>query len=197
LDHWAKAHGGLGPFWSGEAVWWALALTVLLYARVVERQPFSTIGFRAPRFADIGWSVVFAVAMLAGMMVISAVIFPLLHLTQNAKEYHLLIDRPVLERLALVTRAAVCEEILFRGYALSRIEQGTGSVWLAALISCAVFTYAHLASWGGAQLIIAGFGGVLLTIQFVWRRNIWGNMLTHWITDGVGFVLLPMLMARH
>jgi membrane protease YdiL (CAAX protease family) len=55
-------------------------------------------------------------------------------------------------------------------------------------VTVAAFTYAHLASWGGAQLIIACYGGVLLTILYLWRRNLWANMIAHWIADGAGFL---------
>ena len=65
----------------------------------------------------------------------------------------------------------------------------TGSRMLAALVSCAVFTYAHLGNWGAAQLIVAGYGGVVLTALYLWRRNLWANMLAHWIADGAGFLL--------
>ena len=53
----------------------------------------------------------------------------------------------------------------------------------------AAFTYAHLAGWGAAQLIVAGSGGVVLTALYLWRRNLWVNMLAHWIADGAGFLL--------
>jgi len=196
--HWAKAHlGGLSPFWSGELPWWIMALAVLLYTRFAERQPFASLGLRAPGGWDVGWAVIFALAMLIGMIVIDGVVFPMLHLHQNVAEYHRLTDAPFWHRVELVTRAAVCEEILFRGYILERIEGLTGSAWIGGLISWALFTYAHLAVWGAAQLIIAGFGGALLTVFYVWRRNLWSNMLTHWLVDGVGFVLMPILSAHH
>ena len=89
----------------------------------------------------------------------------------------------------LVTRTAVAEEVLFRGYPIERLLELTNSRWVAGVIPWAAFTYAHLASWGWAQLIVAGYGGVLLTVLYLWRRNLWANMLAHWIADGAGFLL--------
>ena len=60
---------------------------------------------------------------------------------------------------------------------------------LAGVITWAAFTYAHLGGWGWPQLIVAGFGGLLLTVLFLWRRNLWANVLTHWLADGAGFLL--------
>jgi membrane protease YdiL (CAAX protease family) len=36
---------------------------------------------------------------------------------------------------------------------------------------------------------VAGFGGLLLTILFLWRGNLWANVLAHWLTDAAGFLL--------
>jgi membrane protease YdiL (CAAX protease family) len=47
----------------------------------------------------------------------------------------------------------------------------------------------HLSSWGVAQLIVAGYGGLLLTILYLWRRNLWANMLAHWLADAAGFLV--------
>jgi membrane protease YdiL (CAAX protease family) len=107
----------------------------------------------------------------------------------NKAAYAGLVQTPFWYRLLLVTRAAVGEELLFRGYPIPRLEELTRSRLFAALLSWAAFTYAHLSYWGGAQLLIAGWGGLLLTILFLWRRNIWVNMIVHWLTDGAGFLL--------
>jgi len=96
---------------------------------------------------------------------------------------------PFWYRLILVTRAAVCEETLCRGYAIPRLEELTGKSSLAAALSWAAFTVAHLNSWGWAQLLVAGYGGAILTALFVWRRDLACNMLAHFIGDGVGFLL--------
>ena len=92
-----------------------------------------------------------------------------------------------------MTRAAVSEEILFRGYPIPRIEELTGrtslSTALAAAVSWIAFTIAHLGSWGWAQLIVAGYGGAILTALYVWRRDLWCNILAHFIADGAGFLL--------
>ena len=86
-------------------------------------------------------------------------------------------------------RPLMGEEVLFRGYPIERIEELNGSRWVAGIVSCAAFTYAHLSYWGGAQLVIAAFGGIVLTVLYVWRRDLPSNMLAHFIADGTGFLL--------
>ena len=96
---------------------------------------------------------------------------------------------PFRYRFLLVTRAAVAEETLFRGYSIERIEEWSSSRVLPGVLTWAAFTYAHLGTWGWAQLIVAGFGGLLLTLLFLWRRNLWSNILAHWLADGAGFLM--------
>ena len=38
--------------------------------------------------------------------------------------------------------------------------------------------------------------GALLTVLYIWRGNIWGNMLAHWIGD-CSFVIVPLLTMHH
>jgi len=46
-----------------------------------------------------------------------------------------------------------------------------------------------LAYWGWAHLIVAAFGGAVLTVLYLYRRDLACNMVAHLITDGVGFLL--------
>lgn len=178
----------LGPNYSREVLWWLLTFGVYAYVFLVERRPLDSIGFRRPSVVDIVLAVITGVLMVAGIIVIYSVVFPLLHFQINMHEANALQHTPFLYRLLLVTRAAVAEETLFRGYPIERLKEWTGSRFIAGAVSVAAFTYAHLASWGGAQLIIACYGGVLLAILYLWRRNLWANMIAHWIADGAGFL---------
>ena len=178
-----------GPLWGGEVLWWGLLVAIYAYVVFVERRPLSSIGFRRPRWPDILLGLVTGFLMVAGIVFIYNVIFPLLHLKMNVGEMNSLLNTPFWYRFLLVTRAAVAEETLFRGYPIERIGEWSGSRILGGVITWIAFTYAHLGGWGWAQLIVAGFGGLLLTVLFLWRRNLWANILAHWLTDGAGFLL--------
>lgn len=188
LGTWGGHLKVFGPLLSHEVLWWLAVGILLLYLLRVERLPLSSIGFRRPKLRDILIAVVTGILTVVGIVVIYSFVFPLLHLHQNAREMNTLLRYPFWYRLLIVTRAAVAEEILFRGYPIERMEELTGSHLVAGVVSWAVFTIAHLTSWGWAQLIVAGFGGVLLTVLYVWRRNIYANMIAHWVADGAGFL---------
>lgn len=189
LGTWGRTYSGLGRLVGNEVLWWVAVIVILFYVMFVERQPFASIGFRKPKILDLVLAVIAGILMVAGIVFIYSVVFPALHLTINAGVMRYLLETPFWYRLMLVTRAAVAEELLFRGYPIERVGELTGSRTLAALVSWAAFTYAHLSSWGAAQLIVAGYGGVVLTALYLWRRNLWANMLAHWIADGAGFLL--------
>jgi uncharacterized protein len=99
-------------------------------------------------------------AMLAGVYL---VIFPALHVTE---------DQPLAEITALpmwlnaliVARAALSEEILFRGYAIERLREVSGSPLAAGLISWTVFTLDHVSFCGWAHVLVAGSAGAVLTL---------------------------------
>ncbi|MGH6878820.1 MAG: lysostaphin resistance A-like protein [Rhizomicrobium sp.] len=189
LGNWGRAHSGFGKLLGGEVLWWVAVVVVLLYVGFVEWRRFGSIGFRPPKLMDIVLAAVAGILMVVGIVVIYQIVFPLFHLKMNAGEMNSLLQTPFWYRVILVTRAAVAEELLFRGYPIERIGELSGSLVVASVVSWAAFTYAHLASWGAAQLIVAGYGGLVLTALYLWRRNLWANMLAHWIADGAGFLL--------
>ncbi|MGN6515000.1 MAG: lysostaphin resistance A-like protein [Rhizomicrobium sp.] len=191
-----KAYSGLGPLFGSEVLWWGLFVLILAYTLAVERKPLSSIGFRTPRTMDIVAAVIFAVAAIFGMGFIFSVVLPALHLSVAEKISGLYLA-PFWFRVLLVTRAAFVEETAFRGYGFERITELTGSKMLAALVTFALFTAAHYSGGGLGQVIIAAWGGLVLTALYVWRRNLWANILCHWLTDAAGFLLMPLASGHH
>jgi uncharacterized protein len=191
-----RIYSGLGPLWGGEAPWWGLALVLLLYVLFVERRPLSSLGFRMFKAVDVVFAVLAAVAIFGGDILVSTVLASL-HLAATTQKVTNLFLLPLWFHIFVVTRAAVVEEIAFRGYGFERITELTGSRWLAALVTLALFTLAHYSGGGIALAAAAACGGVVLTALYMWRRNLWTNIIAHWIVDFVGFVVLPMLSTHH
>jgi len=177
---------GLNPLYLHELFWWGLTILVLLYVLLVERRALRTIGFRLPDWRSLAYGALAAIVIGGGMFAIATFLLPALHLKLNAQALHSLLDTPLWFRVLLVTRAAVMEETLFRGYGIERLRELTGSSWVAGVVTLALFTLAHLSTWGWAQLIIAGYGGLILTLLYFWRRDLVCNMIAHWITDAIG-----------
>jgi len=172
---------------ANEFVFWALVAAILLYVTRIERRPLASIGFIRPRFTDL------AIAMAAGLVIVAMlgvlylVVFPRLGWDET-QQFQPLMAVPFWLRLVTVVRAAVSEEILFRGYALERTRELTGSRAVAGLFTWGVFTIDHLGYWGWHHLVVAGLAGGLLTLLYLWRGNLWVNILAHFIIDAVGFL---------
>lgn len=195
LSAWTKAHSGLGPLWGAEVFWVTFFVVILLYVVAVERRPLSSIGFRRPKLSDIPIGVVGALLIIVGDIAIS-VVDRALHLAVKP-QIAALFATPFWYRAFVVTRAAVVEETAFRGYGFERIVDLTGSRWLAAVITFALFTFAHYNGGGLALVFAAACGGMVLTVLYLWRRNLWTTILAHWLTDAVGLLLVPALAAHH
>ena len=81
------------------------------------------------------------------------------------------------------------EEWLYRGYAIERLTALTGRAWLAGGISLLAFGLAHLPLWGiGVSLTTLVSGGIL-TLLYIWRRDVSFLMLAHALTDLYAFLV--------
>ena len=190
-----KTYSGLGPMYGGEVLWWALFAAIVLYTLVVERKSLSSLSLVGPGLLDIVLAILTAVVAIAGTGVIFQVVLPALHLTLN-RSMAGIVQTPMWFRFFLVTRAAVVEEVAFRGYGFNRLAELTRSPLLAAAITFVLFTLVHLSGGGWAQVVIAAYSGLLITLLYLWRRNLWTNILAHWLIDGAAFILLPLMMQH-
>jgi uncharacterized protein len=184
-------HGNsIGQLLAREAIVWCCALVVLLWLTLVERLPLSSIGFRRPTWRGVILGVLTAIVLIATQVIQFSIIIPLFHLNTAAimTRMQAIMQTPYWYRILLVLRAAVTEEIIFRGYMIEKVRQLTGSAVLAILVSGAAFTYAHLGGWGPVQLISVAAAAVILALLYVWRRDLPSNMLAHFLADAAGFL---------
>ncbi len=174
-----------------EGVWWCYGAAVIAWLHFAERLPVGSIGLRRPTYKTLLFALLGAAALVAVMVLHYGVIVPAFHLNASASVAvrNQILARPYWYRLLLVLRAAVVEEILFRGYMIEKVRQLTGSTLLAVTVSVVAFTFVHLRGWGLVQLIPVFGGGVILALLYVWKRDLPSNMLAHFLTDGVGFLL--------
>jgi membrane protease YdiL (CAAX protease family) len=188
LSGWLDEFADTAHLLTYEAVWWLAALILLLYVRKVEHRPFDSVGLMRPRLRDIALGSAAGVALLAIMAALYLLVLPALHLpdrvasTTNA---NLLSMTPLWWRLISSLRAAVAEELMFRGYAMERLRELSGSRWIGLWASCAVFTFAHVGTWGWSHVIVVATGGLALSLLYLWRRNLWVNITAHFVVDAV------------
>jgi membrane protease YdiL (CAAX protease family) len=172
-----------------EAIYWVGTVLLLLYITLGERRSLTSVGFRRPTWRTFVFGVLAAVVSVAGILAMIYVVLPLLHLAFNSGAYNKLLAAPLWFRALLVLRAALFEELYYRGFAIERLSELLGARWIAELISFVAFTLAHVTYWGWSQLLIAGWGGAVLTLLYVWRRDVVCNMIAHFLADGSALLL--------
>lgn len=165
-----------------ELIYWGLVALLLFYIVFVERQRLQSVGFVRPRCMDAIIVIGSSALMLVGLALLQFVVFPRLGIHSEDK-VGTLQRAPTWWLAGSAIRAGVMEELFFRGYAITRLTALTRNRWIAAGISLIAFSAAHLGSWGWPHVIIAAYGGLILTLLFLWRGNLWANMAAHAVVD--------------
>ena len=158
----------------------ALAFGFICAALRLERLPASALGIRRPT--------ILTPVLAAALLAVSLVVLPLITspLVQrlgadglNAGVQQLAV-LPLWLRVVVGMTGGAIEETLYRGYALGRLEALTGRPWLAAVLVIAGFTLAHVPFWGTVYTLVAVLPfGLMMTIAYVWRRDLIANIIAH------------------
>lgn len=189
LTRFLPAIPGIPHDYLREGFYWGLWLLVVVWVLVIERRPLSSIGIKRPTWRTLAYGALAVVAIVVAAALVLWALFSVLHLKEfpdGQKElYHL----PFWLRFLLVTRAAVVEETLFRGYGIERLQELTGSPWLAGIATYLLFVGAHLNGYGWLQLCGVGTSAAVMTLLYFWRRDLLSNMVAHWLIDALGLLL--------
>lgn len=170
----------------GEAGWWAIALLVVCV--IAADRSGRALGLRAPTLPTLLTGLAAAVGLLALFPAVQLLLQHLgLGLSQPASVRFS--EIPVWLVIGMAVRAGVVEELLFRGYAVTRLEALTGRTWLAALLSLTVFVALHVKGWSAGHLIYVALAGGALTALYLWKRNLTANMVAHVLVDVAGLLL--------
>lgn len=184
---WINASADLAHHVYYEVTIWTFVAAILLYIRVIERRAFSSIGLRSLKIRDGFIAIGAGITILACLALVYYVVFPALHWSEHSQMASLT-ALPYWLNVLIVVRAAVSEEILFRGYAMERLQEMSGSRAVAAIVSCTIFTLDHVGFWGWHHILIAGLAGAILTLLYLWRHNLWVNIIAHFIVDASAFL---------
>jgi membrane protease YdiL (CAAX protease family) len=177
---------------------WGLALAVLALSVRGEGRPLKMAGIG--RFT--GWSLVWGV--IAGATAVLS--FPLcsallklagVHSQIAAAPAMALVGMPLWARLASLATAGVCEEVLYRGYPIRRLGELTGSRVVGAVLPGLVFVAVHAPTWGLAHLVFVSAVTVIMTALFLWRGDLWSNIIAHLVTDAMPLLVMPLMLAHH
>ena len=162
-----------------QLVFCGLAVVVVLVVLRGERMPLRSIGVRRPDSSTIVTALMITAAgCLLGLL--TAPLVTAVGAEGAAGGVATLAMWPAWFRLFVGTTSGIVEETLYRGYAVERLAALTGRVWVGALIAVIAFGLAHIPFWGVGFSLVADLPyGVLLVLFYLWRRDLFANILAH------------------
>ncbi len=176
----------------------ALAVAVLVVALLhVRRQPLRSVGVE---YRGLGLNLALGAG---GTVVIYAlmfsVMFPLLifveemreQMAQNAENLSSLLPKLTPLGLAGVAMAVgIYEELLFRGFLMTRLRRVFGNWPAAVLVSTIVFTALHAFDQTPAALLMIAILSIVFSVLTIWRKSIIPAVIAHALFDFSQFLLM-------
>lgn len=92
----------------------------------------------------------------------------------------------ILAFVTLVIVAPVAEEVLFRGYLLSKLRKHAAT-WIAILITSVLFAIVHFAWNVGLDVFALS---IVLCLVTIWTKSLWPAILIHMLKNGIAFYFL-------
>jgi len=178
-----------------EGAIWAYAALVLAIALFGERRTLASIGLKRPTPAVIPWGIGATLALLAAGAAASFLTYNVLHLAhanRTPAQVEAIMHGSLAYGIALAIRGGVIEELFYRGLAIEQLTVLTKSRAFAALVATLVFVFSHALRFDPAQLIPIATLGFALAGLYLWRRNLWINMIAHAAVDAIAFTALAL-----
>jgi membrane protease YdiL (CAAX protease family) len=176
-----------------EGAIWIYAAIVLVIALLWEGRTLVSIGLCKPTFASLGFALAGGAAMVGAGALAGYIVYGLLRQPAHANaQAAALVNGSVVYALCIAVRAGVIEEIFFRGLAIEQLGVLTGSRLLSAFLATAVFVVVHALHFDWIQLVPIAAISIVLAGLYLWRHDLWANILAHIAVDGAGLVTLAL-----
>jgi membrane protease YdiL (CAAX protease family) len=181
------------PILAEEIGWWLIGLLLVAYIIVVERKGLSSVGIRKVSPSTISTAAIgFGLALLG--VAAFGLIIQLTGIDPTSTEERLgeTASAPLWWLILVFLRAGVVEELIFRGFIISRLIEFGASRWLTLLMSTFLFVLPHALFWPGPALILVAFHGLAFGTIFIWKRDLLACVLAH-IGINIGGVIASIL----
>lgn len=180
-----------------EGAIWLFAAVVVCVALFAEPRTLASIGLQRPTLLTPLWGVGAAVGILVLVGLASFLSYNGLHASdQTVAKYQALVRGSLVYAIFLALRGGVAEEVLYRGLAIEQLTVLTGRRWLAASIAGVIFVLAHSVHFDVHQLIPIAAATLGMTALYLWRRNLWINIIAHVLVDAVALVVVALRVTE-
>jgi membrane protease YdiL (CAAX protease family) len=175
----------------GQAGLWLVCAAVIGIVVFWEKRPLTSLWLRPYQWQSIAWAGALIAAHLVVLFPATEWIRKSIGLPGYGAGMETALTSPVSLRLVAVITAGVVEEILFRGFAVTRLLELSRSPLLAIGLSSAVFAALHLPVWGPGPTLAFFVGGLATSTFFVWRRDLLTMIIAHSAIDLWALVISP------
>jgi membrane protease YdiL (CAAX protease family) len=112
-------------------------------------------------------------------------------MNENARRIMELVPklRPA-EFVPLTAMIGVYEELVFRGFLMTRLRRGTGSWAVAVVLSTVIFTSLHAFDQTRSALVVVAILSLVFSLATIWRRSIIPAIIAHALFDLSQLLLL-------
>lgn len=153
---------------------WAGAMLLIVLVIVGERRGLASMLLTRPSGKDLEWALIAFGCSMAWSWLAS-----LLWPEETSDGTQQIVSLGVIGVLVMIVTAAVTEEIVYRGYLAERLGTLTGSRWLGAALSLAIFVVPHVVFFGPSWLLHHFVGAIAIATVVLVRRNLWVGVLVH------------------
>jgi membrane protease YdiL (CAAX protease family) len=141
---------------------------------------FHSIGVRWPTWSSVLWGLALWAFGTFVMPTFTAALLPWFGTQGMQAGLEELADMSYGLRVFVAITSGIVEELLYRGFAIHRLNALLGRPWLAGVIAALIFGLAHVPTWGLGFALAADLPmGIYMTAFYMWRRDLPANMMAH------------------
>jgi membrane protease YdiL (CAAX protease family) len=173
---------------------WVPAVLVAAYVYLVEDRDAASLGVRWDGPRTFLKRVGLGFAAMMGANIVMGPIHERLGTEDLQEGMAAFGDTGLLGKLFIAATAGVTEELLFRGYALERLDELTDSRLVAAVVTTAAFVLGHKGeTWGWKSVLQIAQPAVVVTALYLRFRDLLALMTVHALNDAVGLLFAEQI----
>lgn len=169
---------------------------VILVVVHLENATLASLGWQGASISSVLWGLVLAAGLMWLVYPVTVALFRAMRIVGYTDGLGKLAALPRWSLVLAAVVAGIAEETLYRGFALTRITDLTGSSVLAIFLTTLIFAFVHQRLWGWGASVGFVVSGLVLSTFFVWREDLLANILAHALTDAIGLIRLTKSTPR-
>lgn len=179
------------PFLASEIGWWLIGFFLITYIVAIEKKSLLSVGIRNFSRSTFSTAAIGFLLALLGVAAFGLITqFTGIDPAGTEEQLNQTATAPWWPLFFFFLRVGIIEELIFRGFVISRAIDFGASRGFVLLISSLLFTLPHALFWPAPHLILVAFSGLAFGTIFIWKRDLSACVLAH-----VGFNVAGVMVA--